>query len=110
MTKKKMTRVVFSSRCRKEDSLAWRRFLDTLPGDDCEHLEAAMRLYQAAPETIRAMALQNDPELKTVLGGYENREAAFDFIKERILDAKSENEKRPWRDMLKLLGEIWREP
>ena len=73
MTKKKMTRVVFSARCRKEDSLAWRRFLDTLPGDDCEHLEAAMRLYQAAPESIRVIALRNDPELKAVLDRDANR-------------------------------------
>ena len=67
MTAKKISRVVFSARCKKEDSDAWRRFLDTLPGDDCEHLEAAMRLYRTVPKKIRILALQSAPELKSVL-------------------------------------------
>jgi hypothetical protein len=110
MTHKKMPRVVFSARCKKDDGDAWRRFLDTLPGDDCEHLEAAMRLYRAVPEAVRVMALRNAPDLKTVLGGYANRQAACDFIRERILDAESDEAKQPWREMLKLLGEIRRDP
>ena len=69
-----------------------------------------MRLYRAVPEAIRAMALRNAPELKTLLGGYANRQAACDFIKERILDAETEEAKQPWREMLKRLGEMWREP
>ena len=68
MEKKKIQRSIFSARCSKEDSAAWRRFLDTLPGDDCEHLEAAMRLYRAVPKNIRKLALQDAPELKRILG------------------------------------------
>jgi hypothetical protein len=109
MANKKMPRIVFSARCKKEAGDAWRRFLDTLPGDDCEHLEAAMRLYRSVPEAIRIMALRNASELKTVLDGYANRQAACDFIKARILDAESEAAKQPWREMLRLLGEIWPE-
>lgn len=110
MKDKKMPREVFSARCQREASDAWRRFLDTLPGNDCQHLEAAMRLYRSVPEAIRAMVLRDDPELKTLFDGYANRQAAFSFVKERILDAETEDAKQPWRDMLKLLGEIWREP